>query len=179
MIPVFIERLGVLLRQNSRTHPAGLHPIHFEVMHYLNLCNRFSNTPQAIGEYLGITKGTLSQSLKVLESKGLVTRQPDAHDRRVWHFELTTTGATLLAEHLQNTFQLLEGFEPAESVQIEQTLNLLLERLVSRQGGKPFGVCKTCKYHQRKEERWCALLNLPLEQDASEKICREHTPAEI
>ena len=39
------------------------------VLFYLNQANRFSNTPQALTEYLGLTKGTVSQTVLVLESR--------------------------------------------------------------------------------------------------------------
>lgn len=173
-IPIYLERLGVLMRHHSRAHPSGLHPIHFEVLHYLSMCNRFSNTPQAITEYLGITKGTLSQTLKLLEQRGFLQRSPDLTDRRIVHFDLTPEGETLLSEHLQGTLDLLEDLSPAEQQTVENALQLLLNRMVQRQGGKPFGVCKTCKYHRSNESAWCSLLQLPLEHPAPDKICREH-----
>ena len=44
-----------------------LEPVHLATLRYLCNCNRFSNTASAITEYLGQTKGTISQTLKVLE----------------------------------------------------------------------------------------------------------------
>ncbi|GEM44719.1 MarR family winged helix-turn-helix transcriptional regulator [Deinococcus cellulosilyticus] len=173
-IPIYMERLGVLMRHHSRAHPSGLHPVHFEVLHYLSACNRFSNTPQAIIEYLGITKGTLSQSLKLLEQKGYLSRSMDLKDRRIVHFDLTGAGEAILAEHLQETRQLLEHLAPPEQASVEKALELLLGKMIEQQGGKPFGVCRTCKYHRSDESSWCSLLQLPLEHPAPDKICREH-----
>ena len=57
------ERLGTLtrarLRQAGVAH--GLQTIHLQVMMYLERANRLSNTPQGTTEYLGLTKGTVSQ----------------------------------------------------------------------------------------------------------------------
>ena len=67
-----LERLNNLLRMEMRAFGLsyGLLPVQIEALTYLTRCNRYSDTPQAVTEYLGLTKGTVSQSLKVLEQKG-------------------------------------------------------------------------------------------------------------
>ena len=69
-----LERLCNLLRVEARGQgaSAGLLPIQLEALHYLAQCNRYSDTPQAVTDFLGQTKGTVSQTLKVLENRGLV-----------------------------------------------------------------------------------------------------------
>jgi DNA-binding MarR family transcriptional regulator len=47
----------------------GLQPVQLEVLNYLSSCNRYSDTPMAVTEYLGQTKGTVSQTIKTLEKK--------------------------------------------------------------------------------------------------------------
>ncbi len=66
------------------------------VFHYLARCNRYSDTPLGVTEYLGLTKGTVSQSLKVLEGRGLISKLPDARDRRSVHLRLTDAGRALI-----------------------------------------------------------------------------------
>ena len=72
-----------LLRNEVRADlaPYGLQPIHLEALYYLSICNRFSDTPKAVTEYLGLTKGTVSQSLKVLEAEGYIDKQVDSVDK--------------------------------------------------------------------------------------------------
>ena len=85
-ISVLLERLGALIQQSVRDAAArqGLLPIHIQVLHYLMRANRYSDLPIAIAEYFGITRGTVSQTLAVLERKGLLTKEPDAqHGKRV------------------------------------------------------------------------------------------------
>ncbi|MFN2812475.1 MarR family winged helix-turn-helix transcriptional regulator, partial [Escherichia coli] len=65
-------------------------------LHYLARCNRYSDTPLGVTEYLGLTKGTVSQSLKVLEGRGLISKLPDARDRRSVHLRLTDAGRALI-----------------------------------------------------------------------------------
>ena len=68
-----IERLANVLRQEVRAEgqSLGLQPVQQEALYYLSICNRYSDTTLAVTEYLGLTKGTVSQSLKVLENKTL------------------------------------------------------------------------------------------------------------
>nr|MBA3613554.1 MarR family transcriptional regulator [Nitrospirales bacterium] len=62
-----LERLTNLQRMEARAFGLryGLQPVQMEALTYLTQCNRYSNTPQAVAEYLGLTKGTVSQSLQV------------------------------------------------------------------------------------------------------------------
>jgi len=95
-----VERLGGLLRAHSRRQGAvlGLQPVHLQVLDYLARCNRFSNTPAALTAYLQATKGTVSQSLKLLRQRGLVARRADADDRRVVRLALTVQGCRVQAQ---------------------------------------------------------------------------------
>ncbi|MEN8763252.1 MAG: MarR family transcriptional regulator, partial [Thiogranum sp.] len=92
-----IERLGNLVRANVRAvcSEYGLRPVQLEAMRFLTQCNRYSDTPQAVAEYLGLTKGTVSQTLKVLEKKGLLRKLGDAKDKRVVHLNPTAKGVRL------------------------------------------------------------------------------------
>jgi DNA-binding MarR family transcriptional regulator len=63
-----IERMGRLLRASD--HASGLNPAQAEALRYLLRANRFSRTPAALAEYLGSTRGTVSQTLLALEAKG-------------------------------------------------------------------------------------------------------------
>ena len=66
----YLERIANLLRTDTRKLGVGkgLQPVQMEALHYLSCCNRYSNTPVAVSDYLGLTKGTVSQTLGVLEN---------------------------------------------------------------------------------------------------------------
>ncbi len=61
-------------------------------------CNAHSNTPAALAEYLGLTKGTTSQSIQVLERKGYIAKGHDTEDGRVVRLSLSKTGLQLLTD---------------------------------------------------------------------------------
>jgi DNA-binding MarR family transcriptional regulator len=51
--------------------------VHLQVLFYLNQANRFSNTRSQLTEYLGLTKGTVSQTVLVLARRRLISRYAD------------------------------------------------------------------------------------------------------
>ena len=91
-IASLIERLGNLLRAGERSSGQGLLPVHVQMLSYLSVCNRYSDTPAAVTEFVGATKGTTSQSIGVLERKGYLRKRPDDGDGRVIHLSLTAKG---------------------------------------------------------------------------------------
>ena len=84
MLLELFQCLCRVARSDQRVRGRGgqLQPVHIEALSYINRANRYSNTPQALAEYLRSTKGTVSQSLLLLYRRGLITRETDAKDRR-------------------------------------------------------------------------------------------------
>ena len=93
-----IEQLGNLLRAEERQAGSvhGLQPVHLQALHYLLRCNRYSDLPASVTDYLGLTKGTVSQTLLVLEKKRYIEKHPDVADRRSVHLALTPRRETAL-----------------------------------------------------------------------------------
>ncbi|MDC0661391.1 MarR family winged helix-turn-helix transcriptional regulator [Marinobacter sp. SS21] len=175
-----VERLGELLRVGARQslNEFGLQPIQLEVLHYLSLCNRFSNTPMAVTEYLGQTKGTVSQTLKVLEKKALIEKVPDAGDKRVVHLEVTEQGRDLLAGVIPGPLfnAACSNLSADQQQQIQQSLQLLLTQLLKANGMKPFGQCQSCRHNRTDDDGqfYCGLVQQPLSERDVLLICKEH-----
>jgi MarR family transcriptional regulator, negative regulator of the multidrug operon emrRAB len=178
-----IERISTLLRSEERKIYAiyGLQPVHGQVLEYLATCNKFSNTPAAVTEYLSLTKGTVSQSIQVLERKNYIEKVPDPADRRVVHLLLTESGQTLIDGAKPS--QLFRSIQEQVAVQdfstLEQALQFTLSSLQKANQSKSFGLCKTCRYFSERDHHYhCELTHLPLSQTDIDKICREHTVVE-
>lgn len=177
-----LERLGNLLRTEERAAglPHGLQPVHLQALRYLQSCNRYSNTPAALTEYLGLTKGTVSQTLLVLEEKGLLRKEADAEDRRVVHLKLTEAGRAVLKEALPpDLFKRALAGLPGGGEALEDALTGLLRALQTANAQKSFGACATCKHFQREGAgRFrCGLTREPLSREDSLLLCREHEAA--
>ncbi|WP_219094872.1 MarR family winged helix-turn-helix transcriptional regulator [Pseudomonas sp. UMAB-40] len=179
-----LERLSSLTRVWFREHPklTDLQPIQLSALMYLGRCNRYSNTPLAVTEYLGLTKGTVSQSLKALESNGLLIKTPDAKDKRSVHLELTAPARALLNDVMPPDF--LVAAAKRMGARSEDLEGLLLELLRNIQQGENvpgFGLCRSCRFHQTVAGgAFCGLTQEPLESGEIDLICREHRlPEEV
>ena len=166
-----LERLSNVLREDLRAVATkhGLALAQLEALHFLATANRYSDTLSAIVEFLGATKGTVSQTVTALERKGLVVREPDPADRRVQHCKLTAAGRAVVRESLPAP--VLRGLNTSPDA-----LEALLTALIRARGGRAFGVCRTCAHFRAQGPR-CGLVNEPLTTEDAEKVCREHEPA--
>jgi len=178
-----LERLANLLRRETRTAGAdyGLQPVQWEALHYLSRCNRYSDMPQAVTEYLGSTKGTVSQTLKVLEKKGFISKHLDPGDRRVVHMRLTGTGRERLHAALPAPalVQACENLSAAQLSTLDDGLEALLGSIQQTNGLRRFGVCKSCHANQAGDQGFlCSLTGEPLSETEIRQICREHQQAE-
>jgi DNA-binding MarR family transcriptional regulator len=178
-----LERITNLLRNEERSAGLehGLQPVHLQALHYLSVCNRYSNTPAALTEYLGLTKGTVSQTLTLLEGKGLIEKEGSSTDRRVTHLRLTEQGRAVVKGLLPPALfsRALEGL-PDRGAGLEASLSGLLRTLLVTHGQPSFGVCASCRHFQREAAgRFrCALTREPLSRADSALVCREHSAPE-
>ena len=174
-----LERISNLLRAEQRLvgNDLGLQEVHLQVLLYLSRCNRYSNTPLGVADYLNATKGTISQSLKVLEKKGYILKKADAKDRRVVHLILTTQGQKLLKQVVPPSL-FTHAVKELSDEQVEflaTQLSLLLGHLQKANRARSFGVCHTCRFFLREEDGFrCGLTQEALSHDDSQSICREH-----
>ena len=180
-IDSLVERLGNLLRAEERASGSvdGLQTIHMQIMRYLSACNRYSDTPAGVTEFLGATKGTTSQSINVLERKGFLEKRPDATDGRVIHLVLTAKAESFLESEFPppGFTEALSVMKPVEREKLSGLLNQFLVLLQRNNKGKAFGVCETCRYFKRNafgDSHQCGLTLEPLSDNDSSRICREH-----
>lgn len=175
------ERISLLLEAEERKGctARGLKLVHARILDYLAQCSSHSDTPLAVAEYLGLTKGTVSQSISVLERKGYIHKSPDKVDGRVVHLSLSTMGRMLLAE-----LKPLDIFAHAEHIlaskqvtTVGEALNSVLLAVQQASQAKSFGVCGSCAHFiEQKANNHCTLAQIPVSSDDSERICRHHVP---
>ncbi len=174
-----LERIGNLLRAEER-RVGGEHellPVHLHVVGYLARCNRYSDTPAAVTEYLGITKGTVSQTLRRLAERGLVKSRRDLHDKRKSHLQLTARGRRIAQATIPPP-EVAAALDQPDARQSEKILTELLLALQQAHGTRAFGVCHSCRHFRRDRDGFrCGLTQEPLSQPDSQLICREHERA--
>lgn len=178
-IAALAERLARLL--GTEAHTDDLLPVQWEAMRYLERANRFSRTAGALTAFLGLTKGTVSQTLKTLETRGLVRKQADAKDRRRVRLALTARGRKFLGKDpLTKTVDAVEALPDSARQGLSTGLELLLSARLAAQDRQPFGQCRDCVYFARRHTdgnpHYCQLLDEKLSAGDADAICIEQQP---
>ena len=180
VIALPLERLARLMRASEHEH--GLNPAQWEALRYLARANRFSNSPAVLARYLGATKGTISQTVMILERKGLVVKSTRAGEKRSVELALSPKGAEALARdpwaRLSVTAHELSS---KTRRRLAKGLRELLAEELKRGQHQSFGVCSSCRYFREKGREdnprgpnLCMLFDQPLSVTESHCICVEH-----
>ncbi len=174
-IRILINRLARI--DSAAGWSGNLNPTQRAALEYLSEANQFSRSPSHVAEYLGTTRGTMSQTLKALVRKGYAAERRQKSDQRSISYELTKAGLAAVTE--ANPIADAIGCLPAAvQVALEDNLRQSLRLALTANGGQSFGKCKTCAYHDAASENgFCTLLGLGLEPGENEKICIEHKEA--
>jgi DNA-binding MarR family transcriptional regulator len=169
----FIERFSSLRRSALRQAAADLDLplVQAEILEYLAICNKYSNNMLAVVEYLGQTKGSVSQSLKRMEENDLIARKASPDDGRAIQLSLTASG--------RKCYQAIKKALPVvetNDTRVEKSLTTLLRDLQNASGSRGFSICHTCRYNETIDDTRfrCGLTGEPLTRTDIQKICREH-----
>ena len=169
------SRLNLLLDRLTRLHSAarrcpGLNAAQASALDYLAQANAFSRSPSAVADYLDATRGTVSQTLRVLARKGFVVAVGNPVDGRSLRYDLTAAGQGALTA---------DPVLGADDAGLEEALDSVLRRMIAARGGRSFGICRSCRFHERGTDGHarCRLLDVALAPPETRRICREHVPA--
>ncbi len=173
-----VERLGNLMRTELRKSVTdeSMQPVHLQSLTYISRANRYSNTPQALADYLGLTKGTVSQTLLLLDRRGLIERFEDDVDRRVVRLRLSSAGERLLSES-QPALAWQNATRNISPNRIRNATSALREALITLQEDNEattFGACQSCSWCQKLSQRIyrCGRMGDRLSGPETRKICR-------
>ena len=165
-----IERLGRLAASEGWAH--GLNPSQTAALDYLARANRFSRAPSQVADYLGATRGTVSQTLLSLERKGLIGARPSSSDRRSLCYDVLPKSQMGTKESPLD--QVLAALAPAEASALALGLHQVLSAVLKQRGGRAFGLCRDCRHHEvRGPAAFCQLLKQHLQPAEAEQICYE------
>ena len=177
-----IDRLSRLARSGRQRDE--LIPAQREALSYLARANRFSRTPGALAQYLGTTKGTVSQTLIALERRGFLVKIANPNDARSVQLDLTEAGQAVLFEApVETVARAMQSLSGPRRSEIDEAFTNLLTAMVAETGGRPFGICKSCRYfeaegqHPKGGPHRCRLLDVGLSAADAELICAEQQAA--
>lgn len=179
-LPDQLRQLCGVLRATNRHFAAEheLQPVHLDVLRYLSRCNRYSNTPVAISQYLQTTKGTVSQSINVLERKKLIAKLADSKDKRVVRLRLLDKGRRLVRKLDDNhaLTSAIEGLGDRTRRSFQETVVELLRSAQRINEYQSFGQCRSCRFFRRLPDGGyqCGVTREALSDADTELICVEH-----
>lgn len=129
-------RIKLLSQLLTRRFTEVLEPFGLTPFHWLVLCCLWQEDglpTSSIGDKLKQVGGTLTGVLDRMEERGLVRRERDLHDRRIWRIWLTNAGRDLetvlppLAAELRD--EAMQGISDADRELFSQLLNRAIANL--------------------------------------------------
>jgi DNA-binding MarR family transcriptional regulator len=173
-LPDLVLRLARLAEAGDWAR--GLNPAQAAALDYLARANRFSRAPSHLAEWLGSTRGTVSQTLKALAARGLVAEGQAPRDRRSISYALTEAGRDMVGADRALRAD-VAALPPAQAAAAADALATLLRNMLARRNRRAFGLCRTCRHHRPDaggETGYCRLLEVPLSAGELDQICAEH-----
>lgn len=172
------EVFRVLLWTEAKEHK--LSPIQMQLLIFIKYHNNDKQRRIAsMAREFNLTKATISDSIKVLEQKGLIKRTDDEQDSRSFNFSLTDQGVKLTGM-IENFTLPLDGaiatLAPEKKEQFLVSVLDLIYRLNQNGIISTQRMCYNCYYYNgdRQQTHFCNLMQKGLAIDELRIECPEH-----
>ncbi len=170
-----LERLARLIRSAGHAH--GLIPAQWDVLRYLSRANSFSNSPVATAQYLGATKGTISQTIMALAKKGLVESEARSGDQRSVALHLSAKGRETLAQDpLAALARDIADLGGKTQRRFAKAVGELLLAETARQQHASFGTCGPCRHLLHSKPPACTSFGAALDESKLQLLCHRFKP---
>lgn len=178
-----LERLSqtfrVLLWEETKV--LGISPMQIQILIFLNYHSLEKRKVSYLAGEFHLTKATISDAVKVLEQKGLVSRATEPTDSRSHTLHLTEEGLRLANQTSLFANPLLQTFRTLDAGQKIVLYNSLLQMIAQLQKAGIVSMqrmCFSCCFHEKTPNgHFCHLLLLPLTDATLRLDCPEHEPA--
>lgn len=171
------EAFRVLLWQEAKQH--GISPIQVQILTFLLHYPERLCTVTYLATYFNMTKATISDAIKTLEAKNLITRKGDKQDNRSHSLHLSREGKTLakkverFADPMLKSVQQIPEEKQAEL--LEQLLGLIRD-LNNDLVITPQRMCFNCRFYEKKgKTHYCNLVQSNLRSGDLRVECPEFT----
>ena len=158
-----------------------LSPIQLQILFFTHYHSSEYNTVSYLSKEFSVTKPTISDAVKSLDSKGLIQKKSDANDSRSYTIQLTNLGNEYVAksENFANPlFHLIQNVDEEGKKQLWETLSNLIFQLHQKDIISVQRICYSCSFYDEKlGESHCNLLNTVLKKEDIRLDCPEHKTA--
>ncbi|MBK9593065.1 MAG: winged helix-turn-helix transcriptional regulator [Crocinitomicaceae bacterium] len=178
-IVVALERISeafrVLLWNESKEN--SLSPIQIQILIFIYFHSLEKCKVGYLADEFNMTKATISDSVKILLSKELVSKETDPIDTRSFSLSLTNEGkkiakkASLFASSIEQPIEKLT--QEQKTIMLNGLLKLIYD--LNKSGIITIQrMCFTCSNYQRKGVHYCKLLKSQLAENELRIDCPEH-----
>lgn len=169
------EAFRVMLWQEAKQY--GISPIQVQILTYLLHYPEKLKTVTHLAAHFNMTKATISDAIKTIESKGFVRRKEDKEDSRSHTLHLTREGKVVarrverFAEPMQDSVEVMPAEKQAGM--LEQLLGLIQD-LNRNLIITPQRMCYNCRFYEKKGKlHYCHLVNAMLKSADLRVDCPE------
>lgn len=159
----------------------GLSSLQLQILTFVAFQDMKDCTTTGMSEEMCMTKGTVSESLRVLVKKGMIVKQQSVKDSRSFFFRVTQEGLDTVEQCNSLSNVLLNNFSNVETDKLNRMwlgLSTLLDSLYAVKG-IPSKMCYSCKQYKPLDgNRFrCQLLGKNLSHTELRIDCKEHEAA--
>jgi DNA-binding MarR family transcriptional regulator len=124
-----------------------LSPAQWMALRFFARANRFSRNPSALAEFQATTRGTATQTIKLLEARGYLVREPSKADRRSIRLRLTSEGKKALArDPFEVLVRAVDLLDAKERTAMRRVLHQVLSTIATSGAHRQIGVCQDCTH---------------------------------
>lgn len=158
------EAFKVLLWDKAKL--LGLSPIQIQILIFIAYHkNEICNVSHLAKEF-NVTKPTISDAIKVLDKKGLITKEYSSSDSRSYSISLSETGTETIGQISDFANPLKQQLNAVDNPELESlfgTLSKLIYQLNTSGILSVQRTCYGCKFYSKESNRdYCNLLNKEL-----------------
>jgi len=170
------EAFRVLLWHEAKQH--GLSPIQVQILTFLLHYPEKLKTVTHLASHFNMTKATVSDAIKTLESKDLLKRKADVYDNRS-HTLLLTKAGKVVAKKVEKFAHPMQGsvntIPPEKQASLLEQLLGLIKDLNRTSVITPQRMCFNCQFYEQKgkTQHYCHLVRIPLKAGELRVDCPE------
>ena len=169
------EAFRVLLWNEAKQY--GLSPIQIQVLIFLQHYPEEKRTVTYLASYFNMTKATISDAVKSLESKNLLIRKAMANDSRSHTLHLVKDGKTLAAKVERFAQPMYDSISQLPADKQDNLLESLLKTIYQLNQQyiiTPQTMCLNCRFYEHKTSgHYCHLVKSPLQSGDLRVDCPE------
>ena len=175
-----LERISmtfrVLIWEESKKY--GLSPIQIQILIFCLHNKQETLKVSNLAKEFGLTKATVSDSVKILLKKSLVIKKPDSNDSRSYMLELTRKGKDIAKNtyHFDNAISnAINQIDNSHKGGFFENLLNIIHDLNKNDIITTQRMCLTCDHYTKKDSHhFCNLLNKKLHHNDLQINCAEH-----